>query len=101
MAFRLDTYQAIMRETQPYQRDVTEKVEAGWTIEEETSDRVVLVRRAVGSPTIHLLLAVFTIWWAMGIPNVLYAAYKWVADSERTIVWKASSEGGDSTSATG
>ncbi len=81
-----------MREHEPYQREVTEKVEAGWRIEEETADRVTLVKRRFGSPTVHVLLAVFTLWWTMGVANLLYAAYKYAADSERTVVWKAAPE---------
>lgn len=71
-----------------YQREVTAKVESGWKIEEETKDRVTLVKREFGSLGIHLIIAILTIWWAMGVPNLLYAAYKYVTDSQRTIVWK-------------
>ena len=75
-----------------YRREVTEKVEAGFRIEEETDERVTLVRRTVGSPRTHLILAVLTIWWAMGLPNLLYGAYAYVAGAERTVVWKGSAE---------
>ena len=77
--------------TELFRREVTEKVEAGWRIEEETDDRVTLVRRSVGSARTHLIIAVLTIWWAMGVPNLLYAAYKYVSDAERTVVWKDTS----------
>lgn len=86
-----------MRETEPYQRAVTAKIEDGWQIEEETSDRVTLVKRNIGSLTVHLILALFTLWWAMGVPNLLYAAYKYFTDAERTIIWKESSEAGNGT----
>ena len=71
-----------------YRRAVTEKVEAGWRIAEETPERVTLERRTIGTPKAHLLIAVLTIWWAMGVPNLLYGAYKYVAAAERTVVWK-------------
>ena len=92
-----------MSRTDPYRREVTERVEAGWRIEEETSDRVTLVTRTVGSAKAHLVIAVLTIWWAMGVPNLLYAAYKYVADAERTVIWKDLPERheGTSTSTTG
>jgi hypothetical protein len=77
-----------MQETERYRRRVTELVEAGWRIETETPERATLVRRSFGTPTMHLVIAVLTIWWAIGVPNLLYGAYKYVADSERTIVWK-------------
>lgn len=71
-----------------FRREVTELVEDGWHIESETPERVTLVMRNFGSAKNHLIIAVLTIWWLMGIPNVLYAAYKYFDDSERTIVWK-------------
>lgn len=71
-----------------YRREVTAKVESGWKIEEETQDRVTLVRREYGNPGIHLVIAILTIWWAMGVPNLLYAAYRYFTGSQRTIVWK-------------
>lgn len=71
-----------------YRRRVTELVERGWRIEAETGERVTLVRRNAGDPWIHLLLAVLTIWWLFGVPNLLYGAYNYLADSERTVVWK-------------
>lgn len=74
--------------TEAYKREVTELVEMGWRVEEETPDRVTLVNHTVGSAKTHLIIAVLTIWWLMGVPNVLYAAYKYFGDTERTIVWK-------------
>lgn len=78
----------VMDSPDSYRREVTAKVEAGWRIEEETDDRVTLVRREFGNPGVHLFIAALTIWWAMGVPNLLYAAYAYFADSQRTVVWK-------------
>lgn len=69
-------------------REITELVESGWRIESETPERVTLVKRNFGSAKAHLIIALLTIWWLVGIPNVLYAAYKYFDDSERTVVWK-------------
>lgn len=77
-----------MDRSNSYRREVTAKVESGWKIEEDTRDRVTLVQREFGSPGIHLIIAILTIWWAMGVPNLLYAAYKYYTGSQRTIVWK-------------
>lgn len=77
-----------MDHSDSYRREVTAKVESGWRIEEETPDRVTLVRREYGDPWVHLVVAVLTLWWAMGVPNVLYGAYKYVSGSQRTVVWK-------------
>lgn len=81
-------------------REITELVESGWRIESETPERVTLVKRNFGSAQNHLIIAVFTIWWLLGIPNLLYAAYKYFDDSERTIVWKErTANAGDLTAA--
>lgn len=77
-----------MDRSDSYRREVSAKVESGWRIEEETRDRVTLVRREFGDPGIHLIIAILTIWWAMGVPNPLYAAYRYFTGSQRTIVWK-------------
>jgi hypothetical protein len=77
-----------MAESDTYRREVTRLVERGWRIEEETDQRATLVKRTVGTPKAHLAIAVLTIWWLMGVPNLLYGAYKFVADVERTVVWK-------------
>lgn len=77
-----------MAEADTFRRHVTELVESGWRIESETPERVTLVKRDFGSAKNHLIIAVLTIWWLMGIPNILYAAYTYFEDSERTIVWK-------------
>lgn len=84
-----------MERDDSYRREVTAKVEAGWQIEEETDDRVTLVRRDVGDPWTHVVIAVLTIWWAMGVPNLLYAAYRYFAGSQRTVVWKHPATGPD------
>ncbi len=77
-----------MPDEDAFRREVTELVEGGWRIESETPERVTLVKRDFGSAKNHLIIAVLTIWWLMGIPNVIYAAYKYFDDSERTIVWR-------------
>ena len=84
-----------MAASESYQQAVTGLVEAGWRIEDETADRVTLVDRTIGSPRTHLILAVLTIWWTMGLPNLLYGVYKYVADAERTVVWKEASTHAD------
>ena len=98
-AFTLARVVGVMAANELYRREVTEKVEAGWRIEEETPERVTLVKRTVGSPRTHLVLAVLTIWWAMGLPNLLYGAYKYFGAAERTVVWKGSAEAPDEAEA--
>lgn len=77
-----------MPESDAYRQQFTRMIEAGWRVEEDTPDRVTLVKREYGSPGVHLVLAIFTIWWLLGVPNLLYAAYKYFTASKRTVVWK-------------
>ena len=77
-----------MDHTDSYRREVTAKVESGWRIEDETPDRITLVRREFGDLGVHVIIAVLTLWWTMGLGNVLYAVYKYFTESQRTIVWK-------------
>lgn len=58
----------------------------GWRLERDFGDHAVVVRRTVGSVTGHLLVALVTVWWTMGIGNVLYGAYRYVDGTERMVV---------------
>ncbi|ELY78314.1 hypothetical protein [Natrinema pallidum] len=53
------------------QREIDDLVSRGWTIEEETPDRVVMVDREFGSVLSHVLVAVLTVWFSMGLGNVV------------------------------
>lgn len=61
-------------------------LESGWEIDRDFGDHVVLVRRDLGGVGMHLLVALVTIWWTMGIGNGLYALYRYVARAERTVI---------------
>nr|WP_242509240.1 zinc ribbon domain-containing protein [Natrinema altunense] len=58
----------------------------GWRLEHDFGDHAVLVRRTFGGVADHLLIALLTVWWTMGIGNVLYGAYRYVDGTERTVV---------------
>lgn len=68
-------------------REIEDAIATGWRIESEGPGRVVLVKREFGSVGAHLLIALLTIWWTMGLGNVLYGAYKYFNDTRRRIVW--------------
>ncbi|ELY50814.1 zinc ribbon domain-containing protein [Natronococcus jeotgali] len=70
------------------QREIDSLVARGWTIEDEGRDRVVMVDREFGSVGSHVLVAILTIWWTMGIGNVLWGAYNYVANSRRQVLWE-------------
>jgi hypothetical protein len=68
------------------QREIDDAIAAGWKIETETPERVVLVKRTVGSLGVHLVLAVLTGWWSFGLVNLVYGAYKYLNDTQRRVL---------------
>ncbi|AFZ71643.1 zinc ribbon domain-containing protein [Natronobacterium gregoryi] len=61
-------------------------VRDGWRLEHDFGDHAVMVRRTFGSADEHLLVALVTVWWTMGIGNVLYGTYKYVEDADRMVL---------------
>ncbi|WP_137289962.1 zinc ribbon domain-containing protein [Natronorubrum halophilum] len=76
-----------MRSTR-LQQQIDDLVAQGWTLEDEDRDRVVMVDREFGSVGSHILVALLTIWWTMGIGNVLWGAYNYVSNSQRRVLWE-------------
>jgi RNA polymerase subunit RPABC4/transcription elongation factor Spt4 len=70
------------------QREIDDLVAQGWTIEDEGRDRVVMVDREFGSVTSHILVAILTIWWTMGLGNLLWGAYNYISRSRRQVLWE-------------
>ena len=68
-------------------REIEDALSMGWRIESEGPDRVVLVDRSFGTVFGHLIVALLTFWWTMGLGNLVYAAYKYVNDTRRKVVW--------------
>lgn len=58
-----------------FKRRVNGHLEEGWEIHEDQGDRVVLVKRDVGSLWIHALLLLFT----YGVGNIFYALYRYTS----------------------
>jgi RNA polymerase subunit RPABC4/transcription elongation factor Spt4 len=75
-----------MRSTR-LQREIDDLVAQGWRIEEETPDRVVMVDREFGSVASHVLVALLTFWFSLGLGNVVWAAYNYVSNSRRRVLW--------------
>lgn len=61
------------------------KVE-GWKVSKEQGDRVIMKKPNYGSMGGHVLIALLTVWWTLGIGNALYAAYKYFSDSDTRVI---------------
>lgn len=70
------------------QREIDDLVAQGWRIEDEDRDRVVMVDREFGSLASHVVVALLTFWWTMGLGNVVWGAYKYVSNSRRRVLWE-------------
>ena len=70
------------------QREIDDLVAQGWRIEEETPDRVVMVDREFGSVGSHIVVALLTFWFSLGVGNVVWAAYNYVSNSRRRVLWE-------------
>ncbi|TKX73823.1 zinc ribbon domain-containing protein [Halorubrum sp. GN11_10-6_MGM] len=62
-----------------FRRRVQDHLDAGWDIERDDGDRVVLVDRGIGSVGVHVLLFIFT----SGIGNLLYGWWHYSKLAER------------------
>lgn len=64
----------------------------GWSVSKDQGERVVLKKSNYGSFGGHVLMALLTVWWTLGLGNVCYAAYKYWSDSDTRVI---RAEGGD------
>ncbi|WP_440764586.1 zinc ribbon domain-containing protein [Natronorubrum sp. DTA7] len=70
----------------------------GWELEHDFGDHAVMVKRSCGSRDEHLVVALITVWFTMGIGNALYGAYRYVGDAERMVLRTDHVEGRDADS---
>lgn len=73
----------------------------GWELEHDFGDHAVMVRRSFGSMDEHLVVALITVWFTMGIGNALYGAYRYFGDAERIVLRTDHVEGSDADESTG
>lgn len=69
-----------------FQRLIDDEKVEGWKVKEDGDARVVMYKPNYGSLGGHALIALLTIWWTLGIGNLLYAAYKYFAHSDKKVV---------------
>ena len=68
------------------QRKIDDAKVEGWKLSKEQGERAIMKRPNYGSLGGHILIALLTVWWTLGLGNVAYAAYKYFADSEKKVV---------------
>lgn len=72
--------------SETFQRRIEDEKVEGWSVDEDGDERVVLVKRGYGNVGGHVIIALLTIWWTIGLGNVAYAAYHYTAGADRKVV---------------
>jgi len=61
---------------------VDDKITEGYKVMSAGENSVKLKKVEYGSFAAHILIFILTVWWTLGIANVLYAVYKYVTGEE-------------------
>ena len=72
--------------SQRLERRIGQESVDGWRLESIEGERAVLKKPNYGSVFGHVLVLFLTGWWTFGLGNVVYAAYRFLNDSEYKIV---------------
>lgn len=83
---RSDRHTTASRDRARLEAKIAAATSEGWDLEHDAGDHAVMVRRSVGDVDDHLLVALITGWWTMGLGNVVYGAYRYVEDAERMVL---------------
>lgn len=67
-------------------RKVDDLKTEGWKVAEEGNERYVMKKPNYGSLGPHILVAIFTIWWTLGLGNAAYAGWCYVNRSDKRVV---------------
>lgn len=67
-------------------RKVDDLKTEGWKVSEEGNERYVMKKPNYGSLGPHFLVALLTVWWTLGIGNVLYASWCYISRSDKRVV---------------
>lgn len=95
----------------PLERKLAEKRDEGWVVvetycyqrasdEEQDDDihrtvqMVVLQKSNFGKASIHVVVGLLTIWWTLGLGNLLYALFSYVSERKQTHLYHPRSEMG-------
>jgi hypothetical protein len=64
------------------ERTVEDFLTRGYKIKQEGQESTLVKKKNWGSGGMHIVIAVLTIWWTLGIGNVAYAIYKYMTAEE-------------------
>lgn len=78
--------EAERKKNEMLQRKIDDAKVEGWKLSEEQGERAVMKKPNYGSLGGHVLVALLTVWWTIGLGNVCYAAYKYFSHSDTKVV---------------
>lgn len=64
------------------ERTVEDFLTRGYKIKDEGQESMMLKKKNWGTGGMHVVIAVLTIWWTLGLGNVAYAIYKYLTAEE-------------------
>ncbi len=68
------------------ERQIGRETVGGYRLEAIDGERAVLKRPNYGSKLGHIVVFLLTAWFSLGVGNLLYAAYRYVNDSEYKVL---------------
>ena len=75
-----------MPDSAKLERQVDDMAVEGWKVSKDQGHRVILTRPDYGSLGGHVLVAILTVWWTLGLGNAAYAGYRYVRHSEKRVI---------------
>lgn len=67
-------------------RKIEDAETEGWSLHAERQNSAVMIKRKKGSIGAHLIIALLTAWWTLGVGNLLYLAYKYFSDADKKVL---------------
>lgn len=93
---RMQQPETIMKSDE-FQRQIDDEKVEGWKVKQDGDERVVMAKPNYGSGGGHLVVALLTVWWTLGIGNLLYLGYKYFSDSPSKVVRDESASASETT----
>jgi hypothetical protein len=64
------------------ERTIEDFLTRGYKVKEKGKQSTMLKKKTWGSGGMHIVIAVLTVWWSIGLGNVAYAIYKYLTAEE-------------------
>jgi len=69
-----------------YEHAVEDKTTEGYKVESKTNTQAVLVKRDLGSAMWHIIIFILTVWFTLGLGNIIYIVYRYFVKADKVII---------------